>query len=441
MTSGDEPKDTNKPKSISLDELLEQRERLEEILQKKFTRVITVMFTDMKGSTALAATQGDVVSRVMIKKHNEIVLPLIEKNKGVLVKTMGDGTLSYFENPEAAVRAAIEIQTGIDEYNRTKKPSTPILVRIGMNTGTGIVEKNDIFGDVVNVASRFESSAEPTEICISENTYDSLPDKKEFYCQCIKTAPLKGKEGFFKIFKVFWKQEEIEQDKKGRDISVKMFDSGVKEPESPEETLKSALAAAGPEEAMALQMAMNFEKNNEIIELYLLCQQSQRMGGIDAIYQNLENRLKGHEKINTKLNGKEAIWFFRETITAGRLPEADFPITNKAISRVPIKIGIRNGEGFLKIESDGKGQIKQVELEKPDERKTIESGIEYALGKHGKIIFSVCFPIKYDVYMDRFLTLEILNPEDCMRKNFNFSLRDVWENYELESGKMAVIGK
>lgn len=446
MTLGDgERKNTDASKSLTLDELLEQKARLEELFQKKFTRIITVMFTDLKGSTSIAEAEGDMASRILIKNHNDIVFPLIAGNKGVLVKTMGDGTLSYFEDAAAAVRAAVQIQTSIDEHNRTKKTSTPILIRIGMNTGSGIVEKTDIFGDVVNAASRFESLAEATEIYISEDTFNSLPDKDEFYCQFIKTATLKGKTGSFKVFKVFWNKEEIEKDKSSRESAAKK-DIGAQEAVSPEESLKGALSlptgvAPGAEEAMALQMARDFQKDDELIELYLLCQLSHGVAGIDTIYQNLENRLSGHEKINTKLNGKEAIWFFKETITAGRLPEADFQITNHAISRVLIKIGIRNGEGFFKIESGGKGKIKQVEMERLNERKTIEPDIEYALGKHGKIIFSVCFPIKYDVYMDRFLTLEILNPEDCIRKQFNFNLKDVWENYEHESGKIVVIGK
>lgn len=196
-----------------VEKLIEQREKLDTLFQEKFSKTITVMFTDLKGSTAIADTQGDFASRAMIKQHNDILFPIIKKNNGVLVKTMGDGTMSYFNNAQDAARTAVGIQSDIDEYNIVKKPQIPLLVRIGLHTGTGIVEKNDIFGDVVNVASRFESIGNPGEIYVSEETYNSIADKTEIYCRFLKTTKLKGKKEAYKVYKVFWNKEEIETDK------------------------------------------------------------------------------------------------------------------------------------------------------------------------------------------------------------------------------------
>lgn len=204
-----------------VEKLIEQREKLDTLFQEKFSKTITVMFTDMKGSTAIADTQGDFASRTMIKQHNDIVFPIIKKNNGVLVKTMGDGTMSYFMNAQDAARTAVGIQSNIDEHNIVKKTKTPLLVRIGLHTGTGIVEKNDIFGDVVNVASRFESIGNPGEINISEETYNSITDKTEIYCRFHKTTKLKGKKEAFKVYKVFWNKEEIEADKSEPSVTVR----------------------------------------------------------------------------------------------------------------------------------------------------------------------------------------------------------------------------
>lgn len=198
---------------IDVDTLIEQKQHLENLLKEKFTKRITVMFTDLKGSTVIAESEGDLESRALIKQHNDILLPIIKKNHGILVKTMGDGTLSYFEDAQDAVRAGTQIQYSINEHNVEKKPKVPILVRIGMHTGDCVVEKNDIFGDTVNAASRFESSANPGEVYLSEETYRSLTDKSEIYCRFIKTTTLKGKKGEFKIYKAFWNEKEIEADK------------------------------------------------------------------------------------------------------------------------------------------------------------------------------------------------------------------------------------
>ncbi len=199
-----------------VDQLLASRQKLDAMFQEKFTKVITVMFTDLKGSTALADKQGDIVSRMLVKQYLDFIIPAIKKNNGTLIKTIGDGTLSWFENAQDAVRAASQLQKDIDGYILANKPKTPILARAGLHTGRVIMEKNDIFGDVVNTASRFESNADPGGIAISEETYNALADKSEIYCKYIKTIKLKGKEEPFKIYKAFWNPSEAEAEiKKG----------------------------------------------------------------------------------------------------------------------------------------------------------------------------------------------------------------------------------
>lgn len=198
---------------LDIDKYIEEKERMEALIQEKFTRVLTVMFTDLKGSTSIAETQGDLATRTLLKHHNEIVFPVIKNNRGVLVKTIGDGTLSYFENAQDGVRAGVQIQKGIDEFNLTKKLPTNILIRIGLHTGKCIMDKSDIFGDTVNTASRFESTANAGEVCFSEDTYNALTDRSEMYCRFLKTATLKGKKEPVHVYKAFWNKEEIEADK------------------------------------------------------------------------------------------------------------------------------------------------------------------------------------------------------------------------------------
>jgi len=200
--------------TVDLERLLEQKEQLDKIIKDQYTRVITVMFTDLKGSTAIADLQGDLAARMIIKKHNDILMPIMENNNGVLVKTMGDGTMSYYENPADAVRAGLQIQKSISAYNDTIEGQAAIRIRIGISTGKAIVEEKDIFGDVVNVASRFESSCQPGEIYISENTYEGLGENKaDFFIRHIRMIRFKGKSTESKVFKVFWKQAEIEEEK------------------------------------------------------------------------------------------------------------------------------------------------------------------------------------------------------------------------------------
>ncbi len=206
--------DSGGSKADELERLLEERARLDLLLEDEFTKFISVMFTDMKGSTALTEAKGDMAVRLLIKKHNSIVFPSIEKHNGILVKTMGDGTMSYFENAQDALRAGVDMQHSIFEHNKTDRTGPPIQIRVGIHSGKGIVEDTDIYGDVVNVASRFEQIATVGDVYFSEEAYNALSDKEEIYNRQIKTTMLKGKKEPVKVFKAFWNPEEVEEDKK-----------------------------------------------------------------------------------------------------------------------------------------------------------------------------------------------------------------------------------
>jgi class 3 adenylate cyclase len=71
-----------------IEAFLEQQEKLNSLIKSKFTRVLTVMFTDLKGSTTIAETEGDMVSRTLIKEQNAMLLPAIEENHGVFIKSI-----------------------------------------------------------------------------------------------------------------------------------------------------------------------------------------------------------------------------------------------------------------------------------------------------------------------------------------------------------------
>ena len=204
------------PDTQDISKLLQQRDEFERSFKEKFQRVLTVMFTDLKGSTAIAEAQGDIAVRGMLKRHHDLITVSVRANGGTLVKTIGDGSLSHFEDALNACRAAAAIQRGMEAINLSKDYKTLLLARIGMHTGECLLEKNDVFGDVVNTASRFESSANAGEILVSEETYNALSDKTEFYTRFDREVTLKGKSQPFKAYIVFWDPKEIERDRVAR---------------------------------------------------------------------------------------------------------------------------------------------------------------------------------------------------------------------------------
>ena len=189
-------------KKSDIEKILEERLKLDKVLQSEFSKQVTVMFTDIKGSTSFYERRGDIAGRVMVHRHNSIVLPAIKDNKGTLLKTIGDATMSLFHDPADAVMSAQQIQVKLREDNEGKPEKEQIHVRVGLNYGTGLVEDNDVYGDVVNVASRVESLADADQILITGDLYKKVRNNDEFIFRYVETTKVKGKKEPFKVYRI-----------------------------------------------------------------------------------------------------------------------------------------------------------------------------------------------------------------------------------------------
>lgn len=125
-----------------------------------------VMFTDIVGSTGMTQSLGDRSAQQLIHVHNTIVRQALAEYAGREVKMTGDGIMASFTSVGSAIDAAIGIQKAIKFYNSQKK-SSPLYLRIGLNAGEPIVEGNDLFGTVVQIAARVCNLAEKNEIYVS----------------------------------------------------------------------------------------------------------------------------------------------------------------------------------------------------------------------------------------------------------------------------------
>lgn len=192
-----------------LEQLLAEKIKLDSILMEKFSRKVTIMFTDIKGSTSYYETRGDLAGRTMIHQHNAIVLPIIERHTGTLLKTIGDATMSLYEHAADGLRAASEIQKSLLAYNQGRPAGEQINVRCGLNSGIGLVENSDVYGDVVNVAARIESQASAKDIFISEQIYDELRSDDEFIFRFVNAAKVKGKDEPIRIYRLVWNAEDL----------------------------------------------------------------------------------------------------------------------------------------------------------------------------------------------------------------------------------------
>ena len=145
-------------------------------------RHVTVMFSDLVGSTALSARLDPEDLREVISAYQECVAETVQRFDGFVAKYMGDGVLIYFGYPQAreddaerAVRAGLELVAAVGAL----KSHAPLQTRVGIATGLVIVgdligsgasQEQAIVGETPNLAARLQSIAEPNGVIIAENT-------------------------------------------------------------------------------------------------------------------------------------------------------------------------------------------------------------------------------------------------------------------------------
>jgi len=172
----------------------------------KFRRSVAVLFTDLDGSTAYYEKFGDLAGFAMVHECNDLLRQVVEEHSGCVVKNIGDAIMARFDNCEQAVRAPIAMQRRLREVNLRKNEEDRSRVRIGVHYGPGIVKSDDVFGDVVNVASRIESVASPEQILISDSLSQEVT-RFGFDICCVGQFKLKGKSQARHLYEVGWDQE------------------------------------------------------------------------------------------------------------------------------------------------------------------------------------------------------------------------------------------
>ncbi len=135
----------------------------------------TYLFTDLKGSTPLYDSVGDVNAYFIVRQHFEILNTAITTRSGVIVKTIGDAVMAAFQSPSDAVNAGIDMIGELARFNRTV--SETLTLKVGIHRGRAIAvslnDRIDYFGQDVNIAARVQGLAGGNEVCISGTVMDA----------------------------------------------------------------------------------------------------------------------------------------------------------------------------------------------------------------------------------------------------------------------------
>jgi class 3 adenylate cyclase len=136
---------------------------------------LTFLFTDLKGSTELYDRVGDLVAFDLVRAHFRVVNEIVAAEAGAVVKTIGDAVMATFPTPDRAVAAALRMREAMRTLN-AENGREDLLLKIGIHEGPCLAvvlnDRQDFFGQTVNIASRVQGLAQSRAIFATGSVVD-----------------------------------------------------------------------------------------------------------------------------------------------------------------------------------------------------------------------------------------------------------------------------
>ena len=135
---------------------------------------VTLLFSDLRGSTALYERLGDAQAFNLVREHFSFLAGIVREHDGAVVKTIGDAVMAAFDDPAHAVTAALAMQTRIEAFNHAQPGNVAgdeLTIKLGVHAGPSVVvnmnDRLDYFGSTVNMAARLQGQSAGGDIVLS----------------------------------------------------------------------------------------------------------------------------------------------------------------------------------------------------------------------------------------------------------------------------------
>jgi class 3 adenylate cyclase/pimeloyl-ACP methyl ester carboxylesterase len=165
--------------------------------------LVTILFTDVEGSTELTQRLGDVRARELFREHERITREALAAHGGSEVKSMGDGFMASFVSATQALECAIAMERAFAAHNEAS--DSQLNIRIGLNTGEPIAEEEDLFGTAVITAARIAGQAKGGEI-LASNVVRELVAGRGFAFADRGEMVLRGFDDPVRVFELRWRE-------------------------------------------------------------------------------------------------------------------------------------------------------------------------------------------------------------------------------------------
>ena len=169
------------------------------------TGVVTIMFTDVEGSTDLTRRLGDEVARRTIEEHKRIIRAKLAEHDGREIDSIGDGFMITFLSTRRAVACAVAIHKALADHAR-EHPDEEVRVRIGLNVGEVLERGGHPFGAAVNATQRVAANAKGGQIFVSEPVRHLAGTIPEVSFRDRGRFQLKGFDERWRLYEVDWER-------------------------------------------------------------------------------------------------------------------------------------------------------------------------------------------------------------------------------------------
>lgn len=181
--------------------------------------VMTLLFTDLVGSTELLQRLGDDAAEELRLVHFSLVRRALTAAGGNEVKTLGDGLMAVFTSPVQAARGAVEVQRAIDGHNLDQPPGRALHLRVGLHAGEPIEDEGDFHGTAVVVARRLCDKAQGGQILASDLVAGLIGSRGGFHFRAMGPLKLKGLTDPLPAVEIAWRETEWRDDGAGERLS------------------------------------------------------------------------------------------------------------------------------------------------------------------------------------------------------------------------------
>jgi predicted ATPase/class 3 adenylate cyclase len=170
---------------------------------------VTLLFSDIEGSTAANERLGDQRWMEILRMHNQIFRDGVARHGGFEVKSQGDGFMVAFSGARSGLASAVAIQRALQAHAEAH-PDEAIRVRMGLHTGEAVKEGDDFFGTHVALAARIAAAARGGEILVSSLLKELSDGSGEFAFGPGRDIDLKGFSVSRRVHPLLWQEEAAE---------------------------------------------------------------------------------------------------------------------------------------------------------------------------------------------------------------------------------------